>query len=296
MDCDLICRTSLYDLYMMPFGKYYVLGVEDILVEDNVQRLNLEKYINSGVMLINLSAWRAENIEEKFINYMHECVDKILYHDQDVLNSVLATSIDYIDSKWNAQTSSYISYVQGLQNSIGLKSNIVHFISDRKPWKNNSNSPFEFEFTKYNSLVKVERKKYFKSILKNTHNKPEIENDGINEYQLACDYRDGNGVDRDLILSAQYFRSACKFNQLWNWELFDVLWTINTECTDEEMIALARKYAENNPHAMGRLGRAYKCGRGVEKDKNVAIEWFTKAAAIDDFWKKELDEVKMDDS
>ena len=63
-------------------------------------------------------------------------------------------------------------------------------------------------------------------------------------------------------------------------ELFDILWDIDTPKTDAEMVAVARDYAEEgNGGAMGRLGRAYRDGRGVKKDLVAAAEWYRKSAA-----------------
>ena len=42
---------------------------------------------------------------------------------------------------------------------------------------------------------------------------------------------------------------------------------------------------------MARLGRAYRDGRGVEKDIDKAISWMHKAAKINFKWERELNDL-----
>ena len=70
-------------------------------------------------------------------------------------------------------------------------------------------------------------------------------------------YRYGRGVSKDLYVAAEWYRKANSEGK-WPNELFDTLWEINTEDSRNEMIAVAKKAAENgDTNAMGRLGRAY---------------------------------------
>ena len=45
------------------------------------------KYFNSGVMLINLDYWRANNVKEKVIDFISRKPEVIRFADQDGLNS-----------------------------------------------------------------------------------------------------------------------------------------------------------------------------------------------------------------
>lgn len=47
------------------------------------------RYINAGVLLINLDYWRKYNIEEKCRQYYAKNIDRMLYNDQDLLNALL---------------------------------------------------------------------------------------------------------------------------------------------------------------------------------------------------------------
>ena len=70
-----------------------------------------------------------------------------MWHDQDVLNATANDVIGFLPDTWNAQTSSYAGCEK--QNQLAFNAQIVHFISDRKPWIEGSNSPFEDLFKTY---------------------------------------------------------------------------------------------------------------------------------------------------
>ncbi len=98
--------------------------------------------------------------------------------------------------------------------------------------------------------------------------------------ELARVYFYGIGVPKNLNRAAKWMRLANKKKVYWaKNELFDILWRIGTPEALEEMIGVANAFAaEGDGGAMGRLGRAYREGRGVEKDLDKAAEWMRKAA------------------
>ena len=54
------------------------------------ERLNMtDTYFNAGVMLINLSLWKKNNLQSKFLMSMSELWQGIVQWDQDVMNSVI---------------------------------------------------------------------------------------------------------------------------------------------------------------------------------------------------------------
>ena len=101
-------------------------------------------------------------------------------------------------------------------------------------------------------------------------------------------YRDGKGVGKDLNKAAEWMRKAADKNVGWaKNELFDILWKIDTPEALEEMLSVATEFAEKGDGAaMGRLGRAYRHGKGVPQDLNIAAEWMRKAADKNVGWAK----------
>ena len=97
-------------------------------------------------------------------------------------------------------------------------------------------------------------------------------------------YRDGKGVEKDLDKAAEWMRKASNAGIGWaKNELFDILWRIGTPESYREMISVATAFAElGDGNAMGRIGRAYRDGKGVEKDLDKAAEWMRKA--MDKAW------------
>ncbi len=111
--------------------------------------------------------------------------------------------------------------------------------------------------------------------------------------RLGRAYRDGKGVEKDLNKATEWMRKATEKNVGWaKNELFDILVGINTPGSNSEAFDLIKKFAETgDAGAMGRLGRAYRDGKGVEKDLNKATEWMRKAADKNNNWSTELYDV-----
>lgn len=146
LDCDVNIKSSLYNLYNTDINEYYIGGVEDILSNESMVRLNLSQYVNAGVLLINLNKWRQNDIQNKLFDYTKNNKNKIFWQDQDVLNIVLQSGIKYLDKTWNAQVGEYeCCYASGF-NDIGETAKIIHFIGVMKPWNYGNKSPFKHEY------------------------------------------------------------------------------------------------------------------------------------------------------
>jgi hypothetical protein len=111
---------------------------------------------------------------------------------------------------------------------------------------------------------------------------------------LGRAYRDGKGIEKNLDIAAEWMRKAVAKNIGWaNNELFDVLWRIGTAESFDEAAAVAKSRSEaGDGNAMGRLGRAYRDGKGVPQDLNIAAEWMRKAANIDIKWINEFSAIQ----
>ncbi len=130
LDCDMIIRKSLKELYGKDFGNNLVLGVRDVGFEGGTKRLRIEKYINAGMLLMNSKQMREENTVEKIFNWINDNKDKIECHDQDVINAACAGRIEYIENIYNAQVrkNNYSEFSEIEDPAI------LHFISPKKPW------------------------------------------------------------------------------------------------------------------------------------------------------------------
>lgn len=150
LDCDIIIRHSLADLYAMDPQNNYVLGVRDIDSRVNTERMGTKRYINAGVLVMNSKKMREDSIYEKFIHYITENKERIVWHDQDVIAAVLEGHVGYIPSIWNGQIA---RLPKNMKYSRLHDARILHYIGDRKPWLPYKNSTFTEEYFKYLRLT-----------------------------------------------------------------------------------------------------------------------------------------------
>ena len=130
LDCDVIVRTSLEELYKQNIQDKAVLMVFDAENEKECQRLDLKRYFNAGVMFINLDYWRKNKIEDKLFNFINRNNKEILWFDQDVTNVVLQDKIGEISNKWNYQ---YFQY-KDVNLDEFAQCSIIHMAGRFKPW------------------------------------------------------------------------------------------------------------------------------------------------------------------
>lgn len=153
LDCDLVVKGDLGQLWQINLEEHYALAVQDMWTHSvshpagllNYQALGIPsdaKYFNSGVLVINLKKWRADQISAKAIDYLQHNREYVRWHDQDVLNALLAGQWGELDPRWNvniflfsgdsAQKNSPFS--DDVYNDIIRDPYIIHFTSGDKPW------------------------------------------------------------------------------------------------------------------------------------------------------------------
>ena len=130
LDCDVIIKSSLKELFLSDIKDKSVLMVPDSESEKEAKRLGTNLYFNAGVMLINLDFWRKNNIENALFSYSQEHTDTILWQDQDVVNVVLQENIGELNKKWNYQ---YFQYEE-INDKELMNSCIIHLAGRFKPW------------------------------------------------------------------------------------------------------------------------------------------------------------------
>lgn len=144
LDCDMIVCKDLWELYALDFEDNYLIGVKDVFENECCERLDLKKYVNAGMMLVNLDKWREDNLIDLFERYSHDNKDKLKWMDQDIINGTCKDRIKIVDPRWNVQVGTDIVHEQ--QNIIARDAGIIHYISAKKPWKLGIFHPFFDEF------------------------------------------------------------------------------------------------------------------------------------------------------
>ena len=130
IDTDTIVKGDLSLLWYLELDEYYALGVKDYGVRDennyyNYMNLNC-KYINTGVMVLNLKKIREDKLVDKLFTQINSKEYK--YPDQDAFNIVCNNKIGYIPSIFNCicKTTKEVSDYD--------KVKIFHFAGEKKYW------------------------------------------------------------------------------------------------------------------------------------------------------------------
>lgn len=108
LDCDVLVNGDLSELYDIDIGNNYLAGVKDChIIEDTPYQQehkkvlgipSKDKYINSGVMLMNLKKMREDRMVSRFWRQMER---ENWYEDQDVLNYCCYPDIKLLPLKYN---------------------------------------------------------------------------------------------------------------------------------------------------------------------------------------------------
>ncbi len=153
LDCDVIARCSLAELWAYDVAGVYMGVVPDLIdylpfssrkykrllkMQDNFC------YFNAGVLVLNLKKIRSDGVFQQAISWLGEHGEKAIYCDQDALNVVFSgKAIRWLHPRWNVQAPMYWPGARRVLNRsdkmVAALSDpaIVHFTTEEKPWKQN---------------------------------------------------------------------------------------------------------------------------------------------------------------
>lgn len=160
LDCDMIVRKDLCDLYSKDLNGYPLAAVRDydqVYNKEHYEQLRFsdkDEYFNSGLLLINLCFWRENNSEESLISFA-KSERKVFFHDQDALNFVFKNNWIRLQPSWNRYNVFNI-HCKGLfenKKEVFLFRNnpgVVHYPGQLfKPWFTNFFIPYKSEWDYY---------------------------------------------------------------------------------------------------------------------------------------------------
>lgn len=159
LDSDMIICDSLLPLWNVDIGNNAMGAVINPCMErEELKPFKINKYVNSGVLLINLHYWREQNVGSQFVQVIKQNTHQIVYPDQDVLNILFKDLITYLPIRYNL-THIYLYKEEILNKYLGeqlselhdawLKPAIVHYTGPIKPWMSNCNHPLRLCFRFY---------------------------------------------------------------------------------------------------------------------------------------------------
>lgn len=130
LDCDLVVTKNLDDLFATDLQDYPLASVRDF----GGRAYFGQEIFNAGVLLVNNTFWKKENMTQKLIDLSNEWHDKVEQADQSILNMLF-------ENKWLELDFDYNHIVIHKQfTDYQLPSDqdypaIIHYLSHRKPWK-----------------------------------------------------------------------------------------------------------------------------------------------------------------
>ena len=152
-DVDVLFRNDLADIWNLSIGDYVLAAVKGAVNLSDKWEWNSDrpywkqlegmrgKYINSGVLLLNLRKIREQQLEQQWDRWANE---KLYYQDQDILNITCQDAIYYLPLKYNMfaymNGQDYDRFVsEGIFSKEECKEAleqpvIIHYAGD-KPWK-----------------------------------------------------------------------------------------------------------------------------------------------------------------
>lgn len=159
LDCDIVVLKDIVSLFKIDMSDYTIAAVRDIdhpIYEDQAFQISFsysDKYFNSGVLLINLSNWRKNNIEEQLKEF---CIKErnVYCPDQDALNKVFRGKWLELPPYWNRFNLVQYEKIK-FKNKRDLldyiySPSLVHYASPTaRPWMNLKYVPFANEYNFY---------------------------------------------------------------------------------------------------------------------------------------------------
>lgn len=150
LDPDLVVINSLRSLYEIDFGNNLFAAASHIesrtFKNFNRRRLHLSeqaRYINSGVMMMNLSLLRTQQDPQQIYQFIEEHKNTLLLPDQDVVNALYADHTIFLDPLIYNLGEKYLR-LKNLhlpkEEKLGIDwvrqhTAIIHYYGRNKPWK-----------------------------------------------------------------------------------------------------------------------------------------------------------------
>lgn len=147
-DCDIVVKGDILPLWELDLKGKAVAGVRDSSFRNECERLGYDSsygYVNAGVLVCDLDYWRANQIGERFMEYIQINKDdgtKLHYMDQDTLNAVLSDNKEIVPIRYNYQMmylTKYYSkdYSSSFMREVLENRNtpvVIHYSGGVKPW------------------------------------------------------------------------------------------------------------------------------------------------------------------
>lgn len=152
LDCDTIVNGSIRPLYEAELGSHLVGMVMEPTVyremKDSIGMERDEPYYNSGVLLMDLEAWRDQDVLGQLLEFYRSHEGSLFACDQDTINGALRGRIMPLPVRYNYFTNyryfryrtlasmcgAYRSVGEDEYRQAGKAPVIIHYLGDERPW------------------------------------------------------------------------------------------------------------------------------------------------------------------
>ncbi|UQS81522.1 glycosyltransferase family 8 protein [Bombilactobacillus folatiphilus] len=147
LDADTVVNQDIATLFDLPLGDNWIGAAVDRFITENPETFNYaeqaigvagNKYVNSGVLLMDLQALREYRFADHFFKLLNQYHFRSLAPDQDYLNAIAKNKILYLDPTWNVMT----TFPEETPAAL------IHWNLFNKPW-NYQDAPRQKYFWKY---------------------------------------------------------------------------------------------------------------------------------------------------
>lgn len=143
IDVDVIIQQDLKSLYEFDLGNNYLGAVKAYINPEYAKSIDCDPlfYFNSGVLLMNLKAFRENNLAKEINSLIN---NKFTYQDQDILNLICKNKVLFLPIEYNVTHSNFELAIKRSNDIFKIYSKeellktskpvILHYSGD-KPWK-----------------------------------------------------------------------------------------------------------------------------------------------------------------
>lgn len=178
IDSDIVVPGDISKMYEIDLGDNLIGACRDLSIQnipelcqymDHGVGVGCDKYINSGVLLMNMKKLREVEIEKEFLRLLNKYHFDTVAPDQDYLNAMCYGKITYLDNCWDVMPCDDTPEVENPM--------LIHYNLFSKPWcydgvqyesyfwKYANETPFIKEILKYKAEYSKEQKQSDKKCL-----------------------------------------------------------------------------------------------------------------------------------
>lgn len=148
MDGDMMCHGDISEISHLKLENKMAAVVSDRDERKQMNQLHVQRFFNSGMMVINVKQWVRENMLEKIFDFSITCMKQLdssgrykawgnaRYNDQNILNKMLDGRVLWLPKKYNyIYKLNRAAFFRKAEKNEDYKNQVIlHFAGSVKPW------------------------------------------------------------------------------------------------------------------------------------------------------------------